>query len=53
MYKRQALDGMFEHTVTVCSISKGMGLSGYRVGYIMASDVIMDVMYGCAVSRCV
>jgi len=41
---------MFEHTVTVCSISKGMGLSGYRVGYIMASDVIMDVMYGCAVS---
>ena len=45
-----ALDGMFEHTVTVCSISKGMGLSGYRVGYIMASDVIMDVMYGCAVS---
>lgn len=45
-----SLDGMFEHTVTVCSISKGMGLSGYRVGYIMASDKIMDVMYGCAVS---
>lgn len=45
-----ALDDMFEHTVTVCSISKGMGLSGYRVGYIIASDVIMDVMYGCAVS---
>ena len=45
-----AMDDMFEHTVTVCSISKGMGLSGYRVGYIMASDVIMDVMYGCAVS---
>lgn len=41
---------MFEHTVTVCSISKGMGLSGYRVGYIIASDKIMDVMYGCAVS---
>lgn len=45
-----SLDGMFEHTVTVCSISKGMGLSGYRVGYIMASDKVMDVMYGCAVS---
>lgn len=45
-----AMEGMFEHTVTVCSISKGMGLSGYRVGYIMASDHVMDVMYGCAVS---
>lgn len=45
-----SLPDMFEHTITVCSISKGMGLSGYRVGYIIASDVIMDVMYGCAVS---
>lgn len=45
-----SLEGMFERTITVCSISKGMGLSGYRVGYIMASDTIMDVMYGCAVS---
>lgn len=45
-----SLPDMFEHTVTVCSISKGMGLSGYRVGYIIASDKIMDVMYGCAVS---
>lgn len=44
------LPDMFKHTVTVCSISKGMGLSGYRVGYIIANDEIMDVMYGCAVS---
>lgn len=45
-----SLPDMFEHTITVCSISKGMGLSGYRVGYIIAPDKIMDVMYGCAVS---
>lgn len=45
-----SLPGMFEHTITVCSVSKGMGLSGYRVGYIFACDEVMDVMYGCAVS---
>lgn len=45
-----SLPDMFKHTITVCSISKGMGLSGYRVGYIIANDAIMDVMYGCAVS---
>lgn len=45
-----SLPGMFERTITVCSVSKGMGLSGYRVGYIIADDKIMDVMYGCAVS---
>lgn len=45
-----SLPDMFKNTVTVCSISKGMGLSGYRVGYIIANDEIMDVMYGCAVS---
>ncbi len=45
-----SLPGMFERTITVCSVSKGMGLSGYRVGYIIANDEIMDVMYGCAVS---
>ena len=41
---------MFEHTVTICSASKGFGLSGYRVGWIIASDTVMDVLYGCAVS---
>lgn len=45
-----ALPGMWERTVTVFSISKGMGLSGLRVGYIVADDVIMDKMYGTAVS---
>ncbi len=41
-----SLPGMWERTVTVCSISKGMGLSGLRVGYIVACDAFMDVYYG-------
>lgn len=45
-----SLPGMMERTITVCSVSKGMGLSGYRVAYIIADDAVMDVMYGCAVS---
>jgi len=45
-----SLPGMWERTVTVCSISKGMALSGYRVGYIVADDHIMDILYGCAVN---
>ena len=45
-----SLPGMWERTVTVCSISKGMGLSGFRVGYIIANDQFMDVYYGAAVS---
>jgi aspartate/methionine/tyrosine aminotransferase len=44
------LPGMWERTVTVCSISKGIGLSGFRIGYIYADDVIMDVLYGGAVN---
>lgn len=44
------MDGMFSHTITIGSASKGYGLSGYRVGYIIASDEVMDVYYGCAVS---
>ena len=31
-----SLPGMWERTVTVCSISKGLGLSGFRIGYIYA-----------------
>lgn len=42
--------GMWERTVTVFSISKGLGLSGFRVGYIVADDHIMDVLYGGAVN---
>ncbi|MEG0265599.1 MAG: pyridoxal phosphate-dependent aminotransferase [Erysipelotrichaceae bacterium] len=45
-----SLPGMWERTLTVFSVSKGMGFSGYRVGYIMACDQIMDVLFGAAVS---
>ena len=44
------LPGMWERTLTVCSISKGFGLSGFRIGYIYADDRIMDVLYGGAVN---
>lgn len=44
-----ALDGMFERTVTVFSFSKGMGLSGLRVGYIACCDTIMDALFANAV----
>lgn len=44
------LEGMWKRTVTVCSISKGFGLSGFRIGYIYADDAIMDVLYGGAVN---
>lgn len=45
-----SLPGMWERTLTVCSISKGMGLSGFRVGYIVSNDSVMDVLYGGAVN---
>jgi len=45
-----SMDGMWERTVTVFSFSKGMGLSGLRVGYIVADDHIMDSMYANAVA---
>ncbi|MEG1895760.1 MAG: pyridoxal phosphate-dependent aminotransferase [Oscillospiraceae bacterium] len=44
------LPDMWERTVTVYSLSKGMGLSGLRVGYIVADDRVMDKMYGSAVT---
>ena len=44
------LPGMWERTLTVCSMSKGYGLSGFRIGYIYADDHIMDVLYGGAVN---
>lgn len=44
------IEGMWERTLTVCSISKGLGLSGFRIGYIYADDVIMDILYGAAVN---
>ena len=45
-----SLPGMFERTITVFSFSKGMGLRGLRVGYIVCSDEIMDTMYANAVA---
>ena len=45
-----AMDGMFERTVTVFSFSKGMSLSGLRVGYLVCGDEIMDSLYANAVS---
>jgi len=44
------LPGMWDRTLTVCSISKGIGLSGFRIGYIYTNDKIMDVLYGGAVN---
>ena len=44
-----SLPGMFERTITVFSFSKGMGLSGLRVAYIVCDDKIMDTMYANAV----
>ena len=44
------LPGMWERTVTVCSLSKGYGLSGYRMAYLYADDHIMDIYYGGAVN---
>lgn len=44
------LPGMWERTVTVCSLSKGYGLSGFRIAYIYADDRIMDMYYGSAVN---
>ena len=44
------LPGMWERTVTVCSCSKGLGLSGFRVGWMYADDRIMDVYHGIAVN---
>lgn len=45
-----ALPGMWERTVSVFSLSKGYGLSGLRVGYLVADDRIMDTFYGSAVN---
>ena len=45
-----SLDGMFERTITIFSISKGFGLSGLRVGYIVAPDTLIDAMFASAVS---
>ncbi|MZI92895.1 aminotransferase class I/II-fold pyridoxal phosphate-dependent enzyme [Vibrio sp. CAIM 722] len=45
-----SLPQMLERTVTVCSMSKGYGLSGLRIGYIYTSDTLIDKYYGAAVN---
>lgn len=50
MVSMAALPGMWERTLSVFSLSKGMGLSGYRVGYIVTDDRIMDKLYGAMVT---
>lgn len=45
-----SLPGMWERTVNVFSFSKGMGLSGFRVGYLVADAQIIDVLFGCTVN---
>jgi len=45
-----ALPGMWERTVSVFSFSKGMGLSGFRVGYLVSDAQIIDVLFGCTVN---
>lgn len=44
-----SMPDMFERTVTVFSFSKGMGLSGLRVAYIVCDETIMDSMFANAV----
>ena len=43
------MPGMFERTVLIGSLSKGMGLCGLRIGYIVANDEISDVYHSCTV----
>lgn len=50
MVSPATLPGMWERTVTTFSLSKGYGLSGFRVGYLVADDRIMDKFYASAVS---
>lgn len=45
-----SIEGMLDRTVTVCSMSKGYGLSGLRIGYIYTSDKLIDKYYGAAVN---
>jgi len=43
------LPGMAERTIIISSLSKGMGLCGYRVGYIVAPAEITDVLHSVTV----
>ncbi|WP_033287691.1 pyridoxal phosphate-dependent aminotransferase [Amycolatopsis jejuensis] len=43
-----ALPGMAERTILISSLSKGMALCGYRIGYVVASEEITDVLHSSA-----
>lgn len=43
------LPGMFERTITINSISKNMGLCGFRVAFVVAPEEITDVLESVAV----
>lgn len=43
------LPGMAERTILICSLSKGMAMCGYRIGYVVASEEITDVLHSCVV----
>ncbi len=45
-----SLEGLWERTVSVFSVSKGFGLSGLRVGYNVAPTQLMDKYYASAVA---
>ncbi|MFK5583456.1 pyridoxal phosphate-dependent aminotransferase [Serinicoccus sp. LYQ131] len=45
-----SLPGLWERTLTVFSFSKGHGLSGLRVGYVVGPDTLLDSLYGTAVN---
>lgn len=43
-----AMDGMADRTILISSLSKGMALCGHRLGYVVASEEISDVLHSCA-----
>lgn len=50
MFQIINVPGMFERTILVSSFSKGMGLCGLRLAYIVAHEEIMGVLQACAVN---
>lgn len=45
-----SIEGMWDRTITVFSSSKGMGLSGFRIGYMVACKELMSLYYRFAVN---
>lgn len=45
-----SVEEMWERTITVFSLSKGMGLSGYRIGYLVACEELMSIYHRFAVN---